>query len=107
MTEARLMKGPCKAIVGRPAVMVEESLVIFSQNRSGLVKPATGKDCVYGGLVADDDPKPFQMGSHPPASFVQPIHQAFATRGNELVIGGRRLFAKAHQCPADSAAVGP
>src|SRR5437667_448384 len=103
MAQAGLMKRIRKTIVGLPAVMVQKPGVIGTQYRGRLSKSTSGQNRIYGDIVADTNPKPFQMRGHSPPGFIEVIDETVTGGSLKLLIGGLRFLAQPRHRPAQRA----
>src|SRR5204863_9581359 len=91
MTQTGLMKRLGKTIVGPPAVMIQESAVIFTQYGGGLCESTTGQNRIDGDLGAHTNPEPFQMRRHFPPGLIELIDETLTDGDLKSLIGRFRV----------------
>src|SRR5215207_10856810 len=91
MAQTRLMKRIDKTIIGLPSIMIEESCVVLTQDRSGLSKPTAGQNRIDRDFGADTNPEPFQMRGYSPTRFIQLIDRTVADNSLKFLIRRLRL----------------
>lgn len=100
------MKGVREAVVGAPAVVMQEAVVVFAQKRGGLREAASGLDGKDGHVFGDRDPQPVRLRRHAPARLIEPGQQTRARGLHEPVIRRCGVLAQSQHRAADSAATG-